>query len=139
MKKVIVTGGLGFIGSNLIEILLERKKRSAQQSSSANLISRMADFMNDDLDNLEEDLELSQDPMVVHMNQRVDTIMDSVHNAMDHPEMGAFMRMILATPIAAILINLFGLPIETTALLGMIVPMFLMQRISHSENHSCDP
>ena len=123
----------------IIQPLLERKKRSAQQSSSANLISILADFMNDDLDNLQEDLELSQDPMVVHMNQRVDTIMDSVHNAMDHPEMGAFMRMILATPIAAILINLFGLPIETTALLGMIVPMFLMQRISHSENHSHEP
>ena len=118
----------------IIQPLLERKKRSAQQSSSANMISRLTDFMNDDLDKLQEDLETSPDPMVVHMNHRVDTIMDSVHNAMDHPQMGEFMRMMLATPIAAILINLFGLPIETTALLGMIVPMFLMQRISHSES-----
>ena len=84
----------------------------------------MTDFMNDDLDDLQEDLELSRDPMVIHMNQRMDTIMDSIHNAMVHPEMGAFMRMILATPVAAILINLFGLPIETTALFGMLVPMF---------------
>lgn len=94
--------------------------------------------MNDDLDKLQEDLEVSSDPMVVHMNNRVDTIMDSVHNAMDHPEMGEFMKMMLATPIAAILMNLFGLPIETTALLGIFVPMFLMQRISHSENQSQD-
>ena len=122
----------------IIQPLLERKKRAAQQSSSANLISRLTDFMNDDLDKLQEDLEVSPDPMVVHMNHRVDTIMDSVHNAMDHPEMGEFMKMMLATPIAAILMNLFGLPIETTALLGIIVPMFLMQRISHSENQSQD-
>ena len=118
----------------IVQPLLERKKRSPQQSSSANLISRMTDFLNDDLDNLQENLEFSTDPMVVHMNNRVDTIMDSVHSAMVHPEMGEFMKMILATPIAAILMNLFGFPIESTALLGMIVPMFLMQRISHSNN-----
>ena len=122
----------------IIQPVLERKRRFAQppQSPSANLISRMTDFMNDDLDNLQEDLELSSDPMVVYMNNRMDIIRESVHNAMDHPEMGDFMRMMLITPLAAILINLFGLPIETTALFGMLVPMFLMQRIGHSENQS---
>ena len=85
---------------------------------------------------MQEDLELSSDPMVVYMNNRMDIIRESVHNAIDHPEMGDFMRMMLITPLAAILINLFGLPIETTALFGMLVPMFLMQRIGHSENQS---
>lgn len=44
-----------------------------------------------------------------------------------------FMSMMVLTPLAAILVNLFGFPIEATALFGMIVPMFLMQRI-HSSN-----
>ena len=48
-------------------------------------------------------------------------------------EMRDFMSMMVLTPLAAILVNLFGFPIEATALFGMIVPMFLMQRI-HSSN-----
>ena len=44
-----------------------------------------------------------------------------------------FVHMMLMSPIAALLINFLGIPVEATALLGMIVPMFLMQRISGEE------
>lgn len=46
-----------------------------------------------------------------------------------------FMSMMVMAPVAALLMNFFGLPVEATALLGMIVPMFLMQRI-HSDESS---
>ena len=105
---------------------------------STTLLSSMAAFMNDDLDKLEDELETSDDPMIQYMNDRVDTIMDRLHTAMDHRDMGGFMRMMLLTPVAAVLINVLGLPVEATALLGLVVPMFLMQRVGHSEHQSVD-
>ena len=44
-----------------------------------------------------------------------------------------FVHMMLMSPAAALLMLFFGLPMEATALLGMLVPMFLMQRINLSE------
>ena len=41
--------------------------------------------------------------------------------------------MMLMSPAAALLMLFIGLPMEATALLGMLVPMFLMQRIHLSE------
>ena len=46
-----------------------------------------------------------------------------------------FVHMMLMTPVAALLMNFFGLPMEATALLGMLVPMFLMQQINASDDH----
>ena len=70
----------------IIQPQLERKKRSAQQDqSSVSMVSRMTDFINDDLDNLQDTLETSNNPMIVYMNNRVDTVMDGVHHAMEHP------------------------------------------------------
>ena len=50
-------------------------------------------------------------------------------------EMEHFVHMMLMTPVAALLMNFFGLPMEATALLGMLVPMFLMQQINASDDH----
>ena len=62
--------------------LLERRRRMSDED--ANVMSRLTDFLNDDLDNLEENLENSNNPMIVHMNERVDHIMDHVASAMHH-------------------------------------------------------
>ena len=70
----------------IIQPQLERKRRSAQQDQpSVSMMSRLTDFINDDLDNLQDTLETSNNPMIVYMNNRVDTVMDGVHHAMDHP------------------------------------------------------
>lgn len=66
----------------IVQPLVERKKRSPQNRES--IMSRLTDFANDDLDDLEEDLESSQNPMVMHVNQRVDYIMDKMDTAMHH-------------------------------------------------------
>ena len=50
-------------------------------------------------------------------------------------EMGTFVRMMLISPIAAVLMNLIGIPVEATALLGMLVPMFLMNRVNNPESN----
>ena len=47
-----------------------------------------------------------------------------------------FVHMMLMTPAAALLMVFAGLPMEATALLGMLVPMFLMQRINLSEENN---
>ena len=44
-----------------------------------------------------------------------------------------FVHMMLMSPAAALFMLFIGLPMEATALLGMLVPMFLMQRINLSE------
>ena len=50
--------------------------------------------------------------------------------------MSHFVGMMLMTPVAAIVFNILGFPAETTALLGMVVPMFLMHRIGQSEQNN---
>ena len=47
--------------------------------------------------------------------------------------MEQFVHMMLMSPAAALLMLFIGLPMEATALLGMLVPMFLMHRINLSE------
>ena len=49
--------------------------------------------------------------------------------------MGTFVRMMLISPIVAVLMNLIGIPVEATALLGMLVPMFLMNRVNNPESN----
>ena len=50
-------------------------------------------------------------------------------------EMEDFVHMMLMTPVAALLMTYFGLPLEAGALLGLLVPMFLMQQINLSDHH----
>ena len=65
----------------IIQPDIERRRRSPQ---AYNMIHRMSDFFNEDLDNLEDNLSTTNDSTIVYMNNRVDSIMDSVHSAMDH-------------------------------------------------------
>ena len=76
----------------IVQPALERKRRSPQtsnrisssQSGTSNVLSRVTDFLNDDLDSLENDLESSDNEVIMYMNNRVDTIMDTVDQAMEH-------------------------------------------------------
>ena len=68
----------------IVQPPLERRRRSAQNSGVANMLSRVSSFLSDDLDTLEDDLESSDHQAIMYMNNRVDQIMDSVHGAMEH-------------------------------------------------------
>ena len=75
----------------IVQPSLERKRRSAQNSpgfpsaSPANtMLSRLNDYLNDDLNNLEDNLETSDNEVIRYMNNRVDTIVDTVHQTMEH-------------------------------------------------------
>lgn len=72
----------------IVQPALERKKRSAQRTESsapsASVLSRVTEYLNDDLDTLEDDLESSDNQVIMYMNNRVDTIMDTVQGAMEH-------------------------------------------------------
>ena len=74
----------------IIQPALERKRRSPQNTVSSppagasNVLSRVTEYLNDDLDSLENNLESSDNEVIMYMNNRVDTIMDTVHHAMEH-------------------------------------------------------
>ena len=68
----------------IVQPPLERRRRSAQSSGVANMLSRVSSFLSNDLDTLENDLESSDHQAIIYMNNRVDQIMDSVHGAMEH-------------------------------------------------------
>ena len=68
----------------IVQPPLERRRRSAQSSGVANMLSRVSGFLSEDLDTLENDLESSDNQAIVYMNNRVDQIMHSVNGAMEH-------------------------------------------------------
>lgn len=68
----------------IVQPPLERRRRSAQNSGVANMLSRVSSFLSNDLDTLETDLNSSDHQAIMYMNNRVDQIMHSVHGAMEH-------------------------------------------------------
>ena len=43
--------------------------------------------------------------------------------------------MMMALPVLSIILNLIGAPPGVTALMGMVVPMFMMQYIEPNHSH----
>jgi len=106
---------------------ISEEEETPEESNT--MLSRLNEFMNEDLDVFLDAVESSDEPIVMYMNNRVDEIMHSVQAGMDHSVMGDFVRMMLAVPVVGVLLNLIGAPPGATAFLGMVVPMFLMQYI----------
>ena len=48
---------------------------------------------------------------------------------MRHPGMTDFTRLMLATPVLAVLLNTAGIPLQAAAGFGMLVPMFMMNHM----------
>ena len=151
---------------NVIEDEIKRKVESMKAEpldavesteDSNSILNNLVQFMDDDLEVLMDNLESSDDPVIMYMNNRVDDIMHGVHAGMEHPGkkvfskeeysimfistvMGEFVRMMLAVPVVGLALNLIGAPPGATAFLGMVVPMFFMQYIGpeeggHSSHH----
>ena len=58
-----------------------------------------------------------------------------VEVGMKHQAMTDFTRLMLATPVLAVLLNTAGIPLQTAAGFGMLVPMFMMNHMDFHDNN----
>ena len=125
------------------------------------LYDRLSEYMLDDMDVVMDYLEENGSPVVSYVSGRVGDIMHEVNTNMEeHPGelwsdsktetkfhatkillnvlisvLSDFSHMMMALPLVTLVINAFGAPPAMTALMGMLVPMFLMMHMedtSHS-------
>ena len=73
-----------------------------------------------------DDLENSENPIVQHMNRRVDEIQDVMKQSMQMHYLMTFMSMSVMLPIVGMTLYMFGGPPLLTGMLAMAGPLYLM-------------